>query len=377
MWAFAMTSAIAVFEATGSALAVGVAGAALYLPQLVLAPVSGSWTDRGDPKRQVVLGTSITFVASLAMTSWVVVAQPEGWGFVAAVVTCSALVGSGMILSSPGQQAVLPRMVTHEELPTAMGLNFAPMTVARIAGPVAGASLLAMSGPALGFGFTAGCQLIATLCFLAMVLPPVESQQSEADHSVVSAFKYLFADRPLLIMMIVAVATSFGAEPSLTLAPALGEEFSTGTGFVGLLSATFGVGAALGLASGRVMGDRNWTHYGPFIALGLQTVGLIMSSLSPSIGLALLGFGLTGVGFSVAVTTMGTGIMLRLPPALRGRIMSFWIMSSLGFRPIASLLVGLVSDLVSVRIAIVAMAVITGLVMILALPRRLAQAPPE
>ena len=51
-----------------------------------------------------------------------------GWRLAAVVVTSSLVTGLGSVVEGPAMQAVTPRLVGREELPTAMALNSAPMT---------------------------------------------------------------------------------------------------------------------------------------------------------------------------------------------------------------------------------------------------------
>jgi hypothetical protein len=80
VWTHNLVAAVVVFEATGSALMVGLLGVAMFVPQLVLNPLSGMWADRGDPIRQVMLGRVVCLMGSgtLAVWSWLAT-DPQGY----------------------------------------------------------------------------------------------------------------------------------------------------------------------------------------------------------------------------------------------------------------------------------------------------------
>lgn len=64
-----------------------------------------------------------------------------------------------------------------------------------------------------------------------------------------------------------------------------------------------------------------------------------------------------GFGYLASNTSATTRLQLGVEESQRGRIMALWSIAFLGVRPLASLLDGLVADLVSVRAAGVVLAV--------------------
>jgi hypothetical protein len=93
------------------------------------------------------------------------------------------------------------------------------------------------------------------------------------------------------------------------------------------------------------------------VGLALMAVAMAVSAVAVWTSIALVAFGLAGLGFVTAVTSASTLIQLRVPPQLRGRVMALWLMGLLGTRPIAALFVGLVSDHLDVRAALLLVAV--------------------
>lgn len=360
IWAFSVATAIAVFDATGSTLAVGVVAGAQFVPQLVLAPASGSWADRGDPRRQIVLGRILCLAGTGTLAAWVHLAAPTGWTLAGGVLVGSLTVGLGFAVGGPAMQSVVPRLVTRDELPRAMGLNTAPMTVARVTGPVVGAALVAAVGPAAGIGAAALGQLVFLVLLGVVRIPAAAPRDRDTDYSIRAAWQHVRADKGLLLLLLAVTGVTFGAEPSITLAPALAADMGGGPALVGALTATFGGGAAAGLLVLSWFGRPERTVTMVAVGLGALTGGMALAAALGWVAAALTGFAIAGAGFTIGLTSLSTAVLLRVPEHLRGRVMAFWMICFVGFRPVASALVGTVSDAASARWAIAATVVVTA-----------------
>lgn len=363
VWVHSVVAAIAIYGATGSALAVGLITVVQFGPQLFLTPISGRFADRGDVKRQILLGRALCVTGAGAATLLYLVGEPAGWNAAWGILLCSLLVGIGFVVGGPAMQAATPALVTREELPAAMNLNTAPMTAARLTGPALGAFIVTMAGPVAGFATAA---LGHTLCILAILLvniPGKPAPSEDIDYRVRAGLKHVWNDRPLLFLLLAIAAVGFASEPTMTLAPALADELGGGSELVGVLTASFGIGALLGVGLLAFFSRRLGTEVFVSAGLAVMVVGAVLASISPAILFALLGFGVIGVGFSLAVTAIGTGIQLRIPVELRGRIMALWLVAFTGPRPLGSLLTGTIADLTAARVALVAMAIAPALML--------------
>jgi MFS family permease len=361
VWAYAVSAAIAVFDATGSALAVGLVGAAQFVPQVLFAPLSGTWADRGDPRRQLLLGRVLCLVGAGALALWTHLVAPTGWTLAIGVLLGSLTVGMGFVVGGPAMQSVVPRLVSRSELPAAMALNSAPMTAGRVAGPVVGAALAAVTGPAAGFGVAALGQLIFLVLLLTVIrIPPIDRPAAGTDYTVRAAWRFVRSDGALLLLLIAVVAVMVGAEPSITLAPALADSLGAGTWLVGALTASFGVGSGVGLVLVGPLRRHGRANRPVTAGLVCLAAGMAVAAASPWAAGALAGFALAGTGFTLAVTSLSTAVLLRIPAHLRGRVMAFWMVAFVGSRPLASLMVGSISDAASPQLALASAVVVTS-----------------
>src|SRR5689334_18875651 len=207
VWTHSIIAAVVMYDATGSALMVGLVGVVQFGPQLILSPISGKWADTGNPGRQILLGRVLCLLGSGSIAVWMFI-EPELQGLSAAlpVLIGSTLVGFGFVVGGPAMQAIVPDLIREGELSTAMALNSMPMTVGRIAGPATGAYLAAHLGPAAGFAVSAALHLAFAIFLLVVTFPSPPERRSGADYRVRTALRYVWQDRPLLLAL-VAVTT--------------------------------------------------------------------------------------------------------------------------------------------------------------------------
>ena len=121
-----------VYKLTGSAINLGISGAAEFLPYLLFGLVLGAWTDRVNRKRMMIF-TDIGRAAIIATIPLLAVlgVLPVWWiyivGFVHSTLT---------ICFESGQFAAIPSLVQQDDLVTANGRIQASYSAAQIAGPL-------------------------------------------------------------------------------------------------------------------------------------------------------------------------------------------------------------------------------------------------
>lgn len=372
VWTHGIVAAIVVYEATRSALMVGLVGVVQFAPQLILSPISGKWADIGNPARQILLGRVLCVAGSGSVATWLFL-EPGLQGMSAAlpILLGTTLVGFGFVVGGPAMQSIVPTLIRAGELPTAMALNSIPMTIGRILGPAAGAFLAANLGPATGFAVSAGLHLVFAVFLVVVHFPAPPQRRSGADYRVRAALKYVWADRPLLLALVAVATVGFASDPSITLTPSIADALGGGPRLVGTLSAVFGVGAAVGMVVLALMRGRMASAL--VSSIGLSGLGAGCGVLAVAAGpeVAIAGFALAGLGFGWAMTGLSTVVQERAPDELRGRIMALWLVGFLGSRPIAAALLGGTADIVGVQAGFAVAAVLTFAVALCSRPSKL------
>lgn len=372
VWTHGIVAAIVMYEATGSALMVGMVGVVQFGPQLILSPTSGKWADVGNPAKQILFGRVLCVAGSGFAAVWLFV-DPDAAGMSAAVPVLigSLLVGFGFVVGGPAMQSIVPNIIRDGELSTAMALNSMPMTIGRVVGPASGAYLAAHLGSAAGFAVSAGLHLVFALFLVAVRFPSPPERHADTDYRVRTALRYVWRDRPLLLALLAVTTVGIASDPSITLTPSLADDLGGGTALIGTLSATFGIGAGVGMMMLAMMRGRLVSHWVSSIGLAGMTVGSAVLGLSSVTAVAIAGFAVTGLGFGWAMTGLATVVQERAPEVLRGRIMALWLVGFLGSRPIAAALLGGTADAVGVQAAFAVAAALCAVVTVICRPSRL------
>ncbi len=372
VWTHSIAAAIVMFDATGSALMVGLVGVVQFGPQLVLTPTSGKWADTGDPARQILIGRVMCVVGSGSVAVSLLTA-PTLTGLSAAVPVLlgTLLVGLGFVVGGPAMQSIVPNLIRDGELSTAMALNSIPMTIGRIVGPAVGAALAAHLGPASAFVTSTALHLVFAVILLVVRFPAPPPRRAGADYRVRTAVRYVLGDRRLLLALVAVTTVGIASDPSITLAPSMADALGGGAALVGVLSAIFGVGAAIGMVSLAVLGGRIRSVVVSSVGLWGLAAGSALLGMGTVRAVAVAGFAVAGLGFGWALTGLSTVVQELAPEELRGRIMALWLVGFLGSRPIAAAVLGGTADAVNVSAAFAVAAVLCVLVALLCRPTRL------
>lgn len=358
VWIHNIAAAIVVWDLTRSTLLVGAVSIGQFTPQLLLAPWSGARADRGDRRKQLLLGRLITAAGSGGLALWIWIFGIEGTTGAAVVIVTATVVGIGFALGGPAMNALVPALVRPRELPGAIALHSLPMTVARSAGPAIGALLLYSAGPAVAFATAALLNvLFATIIALIRIRDTPRSPKNR-DGSVRAGWRYVRGDASMSALLLGVITIGIGIDPVITLTPAIADELGQASSFVGTLASAFGIGAAAGfLLLSRV---RLVLGLPRLAVTGLTAlaIGMVALAVTPNVIGALTAMTIGGVGMAFALTSLTTLIQQQVPEELRGRVMALWGVGFLGSRPIAAGISGVITDNASVNVALLVIAAV-------------------
>jgi predicted MFS family arabinose efflux permease len=235
--------------------------------------------------------------------------------------------------------------VDREDLPKAIGLNSMGFNLARVLGPTIAAVVIAKAGIAWTFGINA-LSFLAVLASLAMIaVPPAardfEGAKKGALEGLREALTYARRTKPLPALMLVAMVFSILGIPVLTLLPVVSRDLlGLGPEGYGALMASLGVGAMVGALAiaatggGVRKGRTLWIASHAFPALLVLFALLRQPQLN---GLLLFSVGITMIINNALVNSRLQEIV---PDAMRGRVISLYIMVYIGGSPIGSFVAG-------------------------------------
>ncbi|MFJ3663856.1 MFS transporter [Streptomyces sp. NPDC090119] len=346
-----------VLSLTGSSAAVGITTALQFLPMLLFGLYGGVLVDR-LPKRPALLFTqSAMAVTGLALAVLTLSGHVQVWH----VYVAAFAVGLATVVDNPARQSFVSEMVGPGQLQNAVSLNSANFQSARLVGPaVAG---LMITGVGTGWAFLAnGLSFVAPIAGLLLMrtrelhavdrAPRGKGQLREGLRHV--------AGRPELVWPIVLVGFigTFGFNFPVWLTAFADDVFHSGAGAYSLFNTLMAVGSLIGaLLAAR----RGTARFRVLVAAALAFGAVeIVAALAPSYWLfALLMIPIGAFGLTVNVTA-NTAVQMSTDPAMRGRVMSLFMMVFMGGTPLGAPLVGWVTDTYGARFGFLAGGVVSA-----------------
>jgi MFS family permease len=340
-----------VLTLTGSASAVGITIALQFLPMLLFGLYGGVLADR-LPKRPLLLATQVAMgLTGLALAVLTLSGHVQVWH----VYLTAFLLGLVTVVDNPARQSFVAEMVGPEQLGNAVSLNSANFQSARLVGPAVAGVLITAVGS--GYAF-----LLNGLSFLAPIAGLLLMRTSElhklqraprAKGQLREGLKYV-AGRPELIWPIVLVGFigTFGFNFPIWLSAFVDDVYHSGASTYGLLNTLMAAGS---LAGALLAARRGTSRLRVLVGAAVLFGGLeIVTAFAPQFWIfAVLMVPIGMFGLTVNVTA-NSSIQMATEPAMRGRVMSLFMMVFVGGTPLGAPLVGWITDTYGPRIGFAA-----------------------
>jgi MFS family permease len=333
-----------VLRLTDSPLWLGVIAAAQSLPVLILSLPAGALADR-MPKRSLLLA-----VQSAAMLSALLLALLLYSGLIQVWHVLAAAVIGGTIaaVENTARQAFTIELVGREDLMNAIALDSMVFNGSRIIGPATAGVVVAAIGEAPAFLFNGLSFLAVIVGLLLMRLRPFQApaRQSSGQH-LREGIAYIVGEPKVrLLLLQICLLCVFGLA-YVPLLPSFARDVLGGDALVfGLVASTNAAGALCAALVIALFGDR-------IPRVKLMTIALLSYSiflggftlardLLPAL-LLIAGVGWAGI---TALTISNTLLQAIVPDALRGRVMSVFVLMVMGVSQVSGLMLASIADLV-------------------------------
>jgi len=324
-----------VYNRTGDVASLGLLAAVQILPGVVLGPFAGVLIDRWS-RRGVMVASDLLSVAVVCVIPLV--------DSLVAIYALAAVLAAGRHLSGPARLALIPELVSADQLNRSNALLMMSQNVILLVGMAAGGVIVAGLGTSVAFWVDGGTFAASAVLLLLPRLPEAavaaETVGRERWHDVRHGAVWLWG-RPRLryAVLFLAVVTMITA-----MQPPLVYEFITrllgrSERELGLIFATAGLGGLLG--AGIASAFRGLEH--PLRSVGwlvaADGVLLVLFALNRNLVVALLLFALFGAISTGIQINLATFLQRETPPEKRGRVFG-WLSPLLGPVTLVSVLVG-------------------------------------
>ena len=315
-----------VLDVTGSPFLVGlIASARMGLNFLAL--FSGAIADRLPRHRLLAVIELVMTCLGLSILALMLTGILEVWHLFA--ITLSA--GLVRIFQMPTAQALIGDTLPPDKISNGAALSSMAQNLSTILGPFIGGLLYKTWGPEGGYTAVALLYFSSAICasFVRPIRVSESRNQGSVMRSVVEGLRYVKGQQILWATLALAVIINLTGWPFHTalLAIFAGNVLNTGPDGLGLLTASFGIGALCGSIAWASF--RNLRHIGKLMILSVVVWhgSMLVFALSTNLYLSLAILLVTGVAFSSTQVMMLTAMLRTTQADYRGRVLGLRVLA--------------------------------------------------
>ena len=311
-------------ELTNSFWAVGLIGMVEIIPLTIFGLYGGVLADHVDRKKMIWFTEFGTLMATLILFLNARRENPS----VILLFVIAAIFAALSGLKRPSQEAILPRLVSHDDLPSASALMSLRWQFGGIVGPSVGGLLVATYGASAGY--LVDCLTFAiSLSLLARIksVPPLIARTAPSIQSLVEGIRYAFSRKDLLGTYFVDLAAMFLAMP-MALFPFWADEIGAPWA-LGLFYSSITAGAVVVTIFSGWM--RHYPKHGRAVVFGALGWGVAIAFAGTSNSLVIVITCLVIAGAFDQVSALFRGFIWNqsIPDELRGRLAGIEMLSYL------------------------------------------------
>lgn len=339
-----------VYDLSGSALDLGLVGAAAGVPILLVSPYAGVIADRVDKRSLLIASQGLAAILTLLVAVLITLEAIAVWHLIVASIAHGIVVSFNM----PTRQAMVPQLVEEHRVMNAVALFSGSVNLNRVAAPALGGVLVGVMGIDGVYYLIVGFNIFSAL-LLFPVSPdekPIPLSSQGIVKALVQGLSSVRRSPALLGLLTMAVVPIIFGMPYQMLLPVFSEDIlDVGVSGLGYLMAAAGVGALTGSTFVAILGDYSRKGLLLLVACGLFGIFLALFAYSSNFYLSLLFLFAVGMASATYMAINQTLLLTNADDSMRGRVMSLYMMT-IGLFPIAVLPVGAIVEVAGAPIVI-------------------------
>lgn len=308
-----------IYQATGSALMVGIFMLLRLLPAFFMGNLAGVLADRYDRRRLII---AADLARAALILSMILVRQEI---FPLYVIIFGIALCDRLYVSALG--GALPNVAGSSNLVKANAYLASGRTIALVSGPLIGGLVAAFGAYDVAFGIDAATYLFSATAVALMTVrfqtDSMARRRLALGASLREGYGYIFARAGLMSVILVRSLDAFGSSAINVGAPLFASEFNNPSAGIcyGLIYAAFGTGEMIGslFLARRAFIQQRPAEQVVGITILLMALTFAAAFSTAILPLALAGMTLSGIFEGVTVVTYNLHLQ-RNPDELRGRI---------------------------------------------------------
>ncbi|WP_408642948.1 MFS transporter [Acidovorax bellezanensis] len=359
MWMNDVAAAWLMTSLTTSPVLVALVQSASTLPVFLLGLPSGALADILDRRRYFIV--TQFWVAAVAVVLCLAVLSGYMTPYLLLGLTFAN--GIGLAMRWPVFSALIPELVSRQQLPSAMALNGVAMNASRITGPLLAGAIIASLGSAWVFVLNAVLSVVSALVLIRWKRQHADSPLGrERLPSAMRVGVQFVRESPRIRAVILrTICFFFQSTAVMALLPLTAQRLhvgsESGAGTFTLLLASMGAGAIIGATLLPRLRQALPRERLVFTGICVQAVATVGVALAPHLAVAVAGMLLAGMALIATANTLGVAAQMALPNWVRARGMSIYQMSIMGGTAIGAALWGQVASVTSVQTSLITAAI--------------------
>ena len=308
------------------------------IPIFFFSLIGGVVADRVERRKVLLMSQYVQMSSAFILTALILVGAVKIWE----ILFLSFVVGLAQSFGGPAYAALIPSLVSKEDMPNAIALNSIQFNVARVLGPAIGGLALNNLGAVWCFGLN-GLSFLAPIVSLTILntryLPEKTGESIFA--SMKKGFKFIRHQGAMEGLIVLGFCVTALGIPMTTFLPWFAREvFRGGPGTFTLFLCASGSGAVAGALGVAFLGNiRNKGR----LALTMLVVlggGISGFALSQSVVLSCVLLFLSGISLMAVFTNVLSLVQIITANEMRGRVISIYNAAFRGGMPMGNLVTG-------------------------------------
>ncbi len=349
-WLQIVSQSLLVLKITNnSPIALGVVSLAQAASFFLFAFIGGSVADRIDKRRLLLFTQSLSLLLAFILGVLTITGVVQVW----MIVLLAFCAGTVLSFDQPTRSSLVPSLVPRADLMNAISLQATVFNGAAFVGPTLAGVLIEVFGNIEGkFGFPKdslfpyaanfflnAISYLGVLVVLYLLRVPEEAQSTDKRGpllaSIGASLSTIRRDPALPWILSGYGALLFFGPSNTLILPIFGAQIlHLQPAQLGLLFSAAGLGTIIGALGVASLGD--FQHKGALLlsSLLIWTTSLLIFAFSRLFWLSLLALLLFGIAQNGVGATTTTLLQMRVPPQMRGRVMSLNTLLIMGIRPL-------------------------------------------
>lgn len=337
-WMQNLAQAWLVLEISKSPFYLGLDAFLAGIPIFFFSLIGGVVADRVERRKVLLMSQYVQMSSAFILTVLILVGAVRIWE----ILFLSFVVGLAQSFGGPAYAALIPSLVSKEDMPNAIALNSIQFNVARVLGPAIGGLALDNLGAVWCFGLN-GLSFLAPILSLTILntryLPEKTGESIFA--SMKKGFKFIRHQGAMEGLIVLGFCVTALGIPMTTFLPWFAREvFRGGPGTFTLFLCASGSGAVVGALGVAFLGNiRNKGR----LALTMLVVlggGISGFALSQSVVLSCMLLFLSGISLMAVFTNVLSLVQIITANEMRGRVISIYNAAFRGGMPMGNLVTG-------------------------------------